>query len=77
MGASSCKSSKTESISISLEGDLISALDHVVFIRDTSRSAFIRAAVKQAIALELSKDPSFWSRVYYGCANDASQKKIF
>lgn len=69
--------SKTESISISLEGDLIAALDHVVYLRDTSRSAFIRSAVKQSIALELSKDPSFWKRVYYGVQNEASQKILF
>ncbi len=71
------KLSKTESLSISLEGDLIEILDHVCFLRDTSRSAFIRSAVKQLIALELAKEPSFWSRVSFGVKKTQSDKTIF
>jgi metal-responsive CopG/Arc/MetJ family transcriptional regulator len=71
------KSSKTESISISLEGDLIEILDHVCFLRDTSRSAFCRAAVKQLIAVEFAKEPSFWNRLSFGVKKSQSDKSVF
>jgi hypothetical protein len=69
--------SKTESVSVSIESDLIQALDHVCYLRDVSRSCFIRQAIKQAIALEFARDPDFWNRVYFGCQNGSKQKKIF
>jgi metal-responsive CopG/Arc/MetJ family transcriptional regulator len=65
--------SKTESISISLEGDLIEILDHVCLHRDVCRSSFIRTAIKESIAVELSKAPSFWNRILYGIKKKQSE----
>lgn len=69
--------SKTESVSVSLESDLIAALDHVCYLRDLPRSQAVKAAVKEWIAVELSHDPSFWSRVYHGVQNGSNEKRIF
>ncbi len=67
----------TESVSISLDSDLISALEFCCFQRDITRSQASREALKLWIAQELSKRPDFWERVYYGVNNNSKQKKIF
>lgn len=69
--------SKTESVSVSLESDLIAALDHVCYLRDMPRSQAVRSAVKSWIASELSRDPSFWERVYHGVKMGSNDKKLF
>lgn len=69
--------SKTESVSISLESDFIAVLDYLAYTLDVSRSDLCRRFLKQGAALELSKPPSFWDRVYYGVQNESKQKKLF
>ncbi len=71
------KKNGTETVSISIESDLLSILDYYANLEDINRSIAVRHAIKEWIANKAAKDPGFWSRLNYGINNNSNQKKIF
>ena len=68
---------KKEGVTLSLDSDLVCAIDYIAGRLDINRSEAGKLAFKMWLSQHFSDSPEFWNRVYFGVQNRSKQKGIF